>query len=148
MEGRRGIGLGMMTFEIMEHTADVGIIAYGQTLGELLANAAAGMFSIIAEMGEVLPKESAPLELTAGGVEELVHGWLSELNYRSIVREELYVSYSFSECSPTRVKAMVHGEKIDFERHMIYTEVKAVTWHELKVEHLPSGWRAQVIFDL
>ena len=53
----------MKRFELIEHTADIGLIAYGETLAEAFANAAYGMFSIIAELDAVRETESRNVEI-------------------------------------------------------------------------------------
>ena len=48
----------------------------------------------------------------------------------------------------TTVQGAIRGEKFDPARHTFYTEIKAVTYHELAVVRSTAGWRAQVIFDV
>src|SRR5256885_13017328 len=68
-------------YEEIEHTADVGIRAYGSTLNELFANAAEGMFSLIADLDSVKPVGAVEVLLAAEDVETLLLRWLSELLY-------------------------------------------------------------------
>ena len=71
----------MKRFELIEHTADVGLIAYGETLAEAFANAAYGMFSIIAELDAVQEVESHPVEISGDDIESLLFEWLNRLLY-------------------------------------------------------------------
>ena len=53
----------MKSYQLIEHTADVGLVAYGRTLAEAFGNAAYGMFSIIAELRRVREIESRQIEI-------------------------------------------------------------------------------------
>ena len=68
-------------FEILDHTADVGIIAYGADLKQAFANAAKGLFSLITELGDVEEALHRDIELTAADEESLLVDWLNELVY-------------------------------------------------------------------
>ena len=68
-------------FEVMDHTADVGIIAYGADMKEAFANAARGLFSLITELDDVEEAEFRDIEVSAPDQESLLVGWLNELIY-------------------------------------------------------------------
>ena len=69
----------MRKFKLIEHTADIGVVAYGQTLAEAYANTAYGMFSIIAELDNVQEVESRKLDLYEDDPEALLFEWLNRL---------------------------------------------------------------------
>ena len=71
----------MKRFQLIEHTADTGLVAYGSNLAESFANAAYGLFSIIAELDRVREVKSRLVAVTAGDVEGLLFNWLNELIY-------------------------------------------------------------------
>ena len=137
----------MHTFDLMDHTADVGIRAQGDTLAELLVACAEGMFSILVEGGE--PREGMAVEIAieADDAEELVHAWLRELLFR-FSAEGLFFRRFEIEASETRLRALCHGERFDPDRHHGGAEIKAVTYHAFRVEHGPDGWTADVLFDV
>ncbi len=137
----------MGTFELLEHTADVGLRARGATLAELLAAAAQGMFSILVEEGGVAERQAVEVEVEAADAEELVHGWLRELLYRFSADGLVFGRFEVEEATPRRVRAVCHGEPFDPDRHQ-GTEIKAVTWHDFRVEQTPEGWVAEVLFDI
>ncbi len=68
-------------FEFIDHTADIGVIAYGADIKQVFANAARGLFSIITELDTVADKESRNIEITAPDLEALLVNWLNELIY-------------------------------------------------------------------
>jgi SHS2 domain-containing protein len=134
-------------FEIFDHTADVGIIAYGADLPQAFANAARGLFSLIAELDDVKEVSHRDIEVTASDEESLLVAWLNELVYRFDTEGIIFKRFDISQLSSTHLKARGYGEKIDTSRHRLKTEVKAATYHMLKVEK-SDGFRVQVIFDI
>ncbi len=136
------------SFEPIDHTADVGYRLFASSLLELFAVAGRALFDAITELDSIQPQFERKIEAEAGDVEALLVAWLSELNYLCITELELYREFIIEEISTTAVRATVRGEKIDPARHVIQTEIKAVTYHELYVRQTESGWEAQVIFDV
>jgi len=132
----------------IDHTADLGIKVFGRTLAELFENAAFGLFDNIANLEKVNPNSEFRVEVQATDREALLVNWLSELNYLFLTRKELFGSFHIREIDDEYLTATVEGEKLDLDRHEIYTEVKAVTYHKLYVKESALGWEAQVIFDL
>jgi SHS2 domain-containing protein len=135
-------------FEILEHTADVGIVAHGGTLEEMFANAAAGMFALMADLDRVRPLDERRIALEARDREGLLVRWLTELLYYLDAEEMLFSRFAVEEVSDTRLRARAWGERIDRERHRLHFGVKAVTRHMLEVAAEDGGYRAQVLFDI
>jgi Archease protein family (MTH1598/TM1083) len=74
--------------------------------------------------------------------------WLSELNYRRITEHRLFRQFEVIQMDEESLVAVVRGEKLDPARHEIFTEIKAVTFHAMRIERSDRGWEAQIIFDL
>ena len=139
----------MMRYEIVEHTADVGLRAFGEDLKALFANAAVGLFDlIVADLGTVRPEQAVSLTVEADDVEELLAAWLRELLYLCNAERWLFSKFEVLDIAPERLEAKCWGEAHDVSRHAWEMEVKAVTYHQLRVERMETGWRAQVIFDI
>ena len=141
----------MKEFEILEHTADIGIAAYGKTKREVFVNAAKGMYNIITEdKREFKGNFSHYIKLTAGNLENLLVAWLSELLYLSETKLVVFNRFEIKELSDYQLTGKVFGKRIYQSGHKIKREIKAVTYHRLEVkEDKESGlWRAQVIFDI
>ena len=134
-------------FDILDHTADVGIIAYGASLNQAFANAARGLFSIITDLDDVEEALSRDIEVTAPDQESLLVAWLNELIYRFDVENILLNRFDIARLDSTRLKARAYGEKVDSSRHELKTGVKAATCHMLKVEKT-NGYQVQVLFDI
>ena len=141
----------MKGYEYIEHTGDIGIRAYGSTLEELFTNAAQGLLEAIADLSTVDATMPTEIEVSAKSLEELMVSWLDELNFRHEVEEIFFQRVEIGAIyeAPYRLVALAYGEPVDFAKHVVYTEIKSVTYHQLMVEHTPDNrWVAQVIFDL
>ena len=135
----------MKRFEELDHTADAGIRAYGKTLDELFANAAAGMFSLITDLETVRPVGEVEVRVHAEDVKALLFDYLSELLVLHET-EKLVFSEFDAKVRDLAVDARVRGERIDRGRHRLHMSIKAVTYHEMIVN--PDQGIAQVIFDI
>jgi SHS2 domain-containing protein len=117
------------TFTFLEHTADVGIVATGATLGEALAWAAKGMFSAIADLDRVVPRKRLEVSVISSDSSALVVDWLNELLYRYEAEGFLPREFDVTlDDTGTGLHAQCWGEPIDLERHEILTSVKAATY--------------------
>ena len=134
-----------MRYEELEHTADVGIRAYGKSLGELFANAAEGMFSLIADLRKVKPVGQVEIRLSADDLATLMVRWLTELLYLHETQRLLLRSFAV-RIEGTAMRAKARGEAIDKDRHELGLVIKAVTFHNLRVD--PEAGIAEVIFDI
>jgi SHS2 domain-containing protein len=115
-------------FQIIEHTADAGIRAYGKTKEEMFKNAALGMFSIMANLKNIKLQESIDLEVEAENIEELLVAWLRELLYRSEAKGIVFKEFSFQYFEDVRLGAHCYGERINSKKCRLKTEIKAVTF--------------------
>jgi SHS2 domain-containing protein len=134
-------------FDILDHTADIGIIAYGVDLKQTFANAATGLFSLITDLDKVVEVTYRDIELTAPDMESLLVDWLNELVYIFDVENMLFKRFDISQLDQNWLKARVYGEKVDAARHEIKLGVKAATYHMLQIVS-NNGYQARVIFDI
>ena len=134
-------------FEIVNHTADVSIIAYGTDMSQAFANAARALFNLITELEDVEEILYRDIELTAPDQESLLVEWLNELIYLFDTEHILFKKFDITELNSTRLKARSYGEKVDSSKHRLKTEVKAATYHMLKVDK-DNGCKVQVLFDI
>jgi len=139
----------LKNYEFIDHTADIGIRVKGRDLKGLFLNAAEAMFDIIAEppvsvQGKQIIKTN--VDLKADNSEELLVAWLSELLSLSYAKELIFYGFEIKQMDKNSLQAEASG--INTEDCEIKTEIKAVTYHELKIEKTGSGWQAQIIFDV
>ncbi len=137
-----------MTYETFEHTADLGLRVRAADLDELFADAARGLFEMIVPLlASVRPVESVDIEVAGEISELLLFDWLNELLYTYETRRLLLVEFDVT-LSDSGVTATCRGEPIDLARHQLDHEVKAITYHRLKLEQTDDGWLAEVIVDI
>lgn len=136
----------MRRFELIEHTADMGLVAYGHDLAEAFANAAYGLFSIMADLGRVQERESRQVELKEEDMEALLFEWLNYLLYVFDVEGLLLKRFDMERFDGSSLKATCHGEKYDPSRHQLKTGVKSATYHMMKVDGEKN--QVRVIFDV
>ena len=135
-------------YETFEHTADLGLRIRADDLDELFAEAGRALFSVIVEnLGEVRPVEEVTFEIEGEGHEELLRDWLAELLYTFHSEHWLLAEFDVKR-HRTGLTATAGGEPFDPKRHRLDAEVKAITYHGLKVEHDDDGWLAEVIVDI
>jgi SHS2 domain-containing protein len=131
----------------IEHTADVGIEAYGDSLKQAYVNAAKGLFSLIIDLRHVKIKTAKEINVTADSQEDLLVSWLNELIYIFDTEYLVLRKFNISHIDSNRLHATVYGEKIDPNLHQIKIGVKATTYHMLRINN-EDGYRVRVIFDV
>lgn len=138
----------MKPYEVFNHTADIGLRARGKTLKEAFENAARGMFSLIVSPEEVKRAKKRIVEIKAKDRESLLVEWLNELLYLFEAEELVFADFKIDGWDSKRwLKANVYGERIDLKRHQIEAQIKACTYHMLKIER-NKLWEIQIIFDV
>jgi SHS2 domain-containing protein len=139
-------------FEEIDHTGDLGVRVTADTLPRLFERAAEGTFRVLTDLEDVRPAVASSVEVRASDREALMVRWLSELNFRHTAHRQLYGAFAVSSVEARNgewvLEATVRGEPIDPARHVVHTEIKAVTFHGLEVQATDDGWTGQVIFDM
>ncbi len=137
-----------MPYETFEHTADLGLRIRADDLNTLFADAARGLFSIIVtDLDSIRPSESVSIAVEGDVSDLLLFDWLNELLYIYDVRRLLLGRFEV-EVGPSGLVATARGEPIDPARHALDHEVKAITYHGLKLEQQGGRWLAEVIVDI
>jgi len=136
------------TFEIIDHTADVGIVAYGADVEDLFSNAALAMFSLITELESIEEKLHFDLKVSSEDRDSLLVEWLNELIYLFDVEHILFNRFDIESLTYNQLKAACYGETFDPMKHKIKTGEKAATYHMLKLDKNGGGYKAQIIFDI
>jgi len=135
-------------FEILDHTADIGVIVYGEDLRTLFENAGEAFFHLITDLKKVKRRIEKRIDIGGESLDRLMVDWLSELLYLHDVESLLFKGFEVESVGEDGLRAIVKGEPFQEGVHVIKTEVKAVTYHQIEVRQENGRWRAQVIFDL
>jgi len=135
-------------WEVFEHTADLGLRARAEDVDGLFAEMARALFSVIVEdKDRVRPIQEKSVRISGDELDFLLFDWLGELLY-IFESERLLLSEFDVRVSDRGLEAACRGEPMNRTRHCMGHEVKAVTYHGLKVERAVDGWLAEVILDI
>ena len=135
-------------FELFEHTADLGLRVTASSLEELLTEAAQGLLAmLVANPDAIRPVQEKSFHLTAEDSSYLLFDWLSELLYAFEADKLLFSAFEL-KLNNNELSAICRGEPMDPSRHQMEHEVKAITYHGLKVAQTGNGWQAEVIVDI
>jgi SHS2 domain-containing protein len=135
-------------FEVLEHPADVGFLAYGATLEELFANAALAMLSLGWDLTGVAESQRRELHASGEDTEALLYAWLAELLAVADAEHLVFRRVEVTAIAAGQARGTAYGEKFDKARHRACTYIKAVTYNQISVVETPEGWRARVFLDV
>jgi protein archease len=154
----------MEKYEILDIAGDVGLRAFGESKQEVFVHAALGMYSLITNTDVLKDQKSITVSVESHALDGLLVSWLNELIFhfdaygfigKSIVVTEFTPSLTLplqgvgmSGDETFRIKATVHGEEFDPERHEGKLLIKAATYHRLKIEKKDHVWETEIIFDI
>jgi SHS2 domain-containing protein len=153
-------------WELVDHTADVMVRAYGSSREEVFEQAALATVSLIFDASTARPAERFPVEVSAPDEELLLAAWLNELLFLIEARRQVFARFEVEsieeEGMPTepgegvappgerqvRLRATAVGEAFDGRRHVVRSVVKAATLHDLSLREVPGGWEGHVLLDV
>lgn len=138
----------IMHYEIIDHTADFGIEVWGKDLKELFENAAYAMFDAITDTKELNALSEISVSVMGEDWPDLMVNWLRELLYLWTGKEQLVRIINITSISEYSLSANIKFDHFDPDRHSIKTELKAVTYHQIRVEKKDATWEAGIIFDV
>ena len=135
-------------FRILEHPSDVGIEATGASLNEAFENSARGLLSLIISKESVDPRQERFIELKSSDLPNLLVKWLSEILYLYDGDNFIVGEVEIERISPKGLEAIVRGESVDEARHPMNMDIKAVTYHQLKIREKRDGCLIRVFLDI
>lgn len=142
----------MGKFRFLEDVAiaDAAFEAQGKTLEELFATCALATFEVMANTKRVEPKEKIKIELEHEKIDNLLFDWLAELIYLKDAKEMFFGKFDLSIEKKNKyiLRGQVFGEKIDYKKHRVKVDVKAVTLHLFEVKKVRNNWKARIVLDI
>jgi SHS2 domain-containing protein len=138
----------MKRFEFIDHTADIGLVIYGEDLKALFENAGEAFFYLITDLKKVKLRTERRIEIGKEDLERLMVDWLTELLYLHEVENLLFKKFEVEYIGEHGLRARAKGQPFQEGVHVIKTQVKGVTYHQIEVGKENEGWRARIIFDL
>lgn len=135
------------SFEVLEHTADVGVRATGSSVEDVFLQATLGLLEITGTGAHAGPGERVDIEVTADDHGALLVDWLEEVLYLQDARDSVFVQVSVEKVDDGRARGWV--EIVGRDRELEGTAVKAITYHQLDVSPRADGsWTATVYLDI
>ncbi|NQU95312.1 MAG: archease [Candidatus Omnitrophica bacterium] len=138
----------MKKYEQIPHTSDIALRVYGKDLKELFANAAYGMFDIIADLEGLKESVSIDVSLKAPSKEELLVSWLDELLYSFYTKGIIFFKFDIDSINKEELVAKAHGRHVGENRNRLKSEIKAATYHDLEIKEERDGLNVQIVFDV
>ena len=135
-------------YEVIEHTADIGIRVKARDLSGLFKAAGLAIFELSAQKLPTKDKQLHKISIGQKGadIEELFVNWLNELLSLSSAEGVIFEDLHIEKMENNEIDAVAIGS--DIKNYKVNTEIKAATYHELSVKNDKSGWTAEVIFDV
>ena len=135
-------------YELFEHTADLGLRIRAADLDALFTEAAQCLFTAVVEdLVTVQTVRKVDIQLAGDELEYLLFDWLRELLYHFDTEHLLFGKFEV-HVRDDGLTASAWGEPMDRARHNLEHEVKAITYHGLRVEKVGDQWEAEVIVDI
>jgi SHS2 domain-containing protein len=137
-----------LDYQVIDHTADLGIIVKGPDVRNLFILAAQAMTDLMVE-GDISDKTSIrDVSLQGEDFPDLMVRWLGEILYLFDGENLIVNSIKIKSISPTKLKSTLTLTSFEPEHHQVIREIKAVTYHQISVDKTKDGWQAKVIFDI
>jgi SHS2 domain-containing protein len=133
-----------MKYRELEHTADLAILVSGKDLSQLFANAAYGLFDVMADLTKPLSGARRSIRLRSPDVESLMVDWLNELIYLHDREGEIYNRFDIDFPSMEEISASVEGGRGEGSK----LHVKAATFNDLEIREVAEGFEARLVFDV
>jgi SHS2 domain-containing protein len=138
----------MKRYEQFPHTADIGVRVFGKDIKELFENAAFAMFDIVADLEGMTGDTVMKFELEAGDDEELLVAWLDELLYNFYTKQLIFYKFKVDKLQDGKLQASATGRPAAANRNRLKTEIKAATYHDLKIRNTAEGYSVEIVFDV
>ena len=135
-------------FEWLDHTGDVGIRVYGRDLREIFVYATKALREALVSGEGRRQKKPLVLDLFSDSSEILLLHFLKEILYFFETQKGLPLRLDIKKLEENHIVADVWTDLFDPRYHVLKTEIKAVTYHQLSVQKVGEGYRAEVIFDV
>jgi SHS2 domain-containing protein len=135
-------------FELVDHTADVAVHAWGESPERVFEQAALGMVSLAYDVATARPCERYAIRLQAPDRELLLAAWLNELLYLMEAHALVFAAFEVDHVGEQEMSAAAVGEAFDGRRHRTRGAVKGATLHDLSLRPTDRGWEAHVLLDV
>lgn len=143
-------------YKYLEHSTDAFVQAHGNSLEVLFGNCAKGLVNIMFEIDKVEDRQFSTITASGEDLENLLFDWLEKVLLKILI-DHIVVSRFSIEISKKNanveekkylLRARVGGEKVSYSKHNYKIEIKAITYHELKIKRIGPNYVATFLVDL
>jgi SHS2 domain-containing protein len=142
------LDLAGLKYKVIDHTADICVRVFGNSLEEIFVGSSKAMMEIITDVERVKPSREILIRARGENYEELLVRWLQEILYLHEAKKMVFKDFEIKIENRTRAVGKAYGEKIDLDRHEFYSSIKAVTYHNLKIISSKDKYRVDIVFDI
>ena len=135
-------------YELIDHTADFGIRVSASNAKNLFHNAAMALMDQLLEADTSIQQQTRQIRIEGNDWPDLMVNWLREILFLWVGEELLVRSVQIEALTDSKLSAQVKTEMFSPQHHVIKTEIKAVTYHQIQVADLDHQWEATIIFDI
>lgn len=138
----------MKNFEFFDHTSDVGVKAFGDTLDQAFENSALAVFELMTDTSRVKGERKFEVDIEGLDMENLLYRWieslLAEYDYSLTLFSKFQVKIYPDDF---KLHGIAYGERFDPKVHERRTVVKAMTYHELEIKR-NEHWTITFVVDI
>jgi SHS2 domain-containing protein len=142
----------LTAIEWLDHTADAGFRATGDSIEEAFCEAARACFSLMFAVDEIRPQTEHRVAVSASSLSELLVEWLSGLlaqkDLSGLVFSRFEVTIAGDDQRGFTATGRGFGETLDRDRHQPGTEIKGISYLGLDVSRRGEMWVVQVVVDV
>lgn len=135
-------------FELRDHTADIALYVWADSVEELFRRGAEGLYATIGELRVVPMDRTETIRLEANDLESLLHDFLAELNYRFDTKGERLSHFTFDRLDDTALEVTAKAAPVDGETSILDREVKAITYHDLSIVQRDGHYEVTIVLDI
>ncbi len=137
-----------MAYELIDHTADIGICVTESTVKDLFEISALAMFEQIADTTNLAGSHTKDIHVKGIDRPDLLINWLRELLWCWTIDNCLVSRVVINDMDNDHLSARIAYDEFDPQTHEILKDIKAVTYHGVSVDQTDAGWQATIIFDV
>ena len=135
-------------YELRDHTADIALHVWGDTLESLFRSAAEGYYAVVGDLKSCGATGTESLRINTTDVDGLLHDFLCELLFRFETGGLMLRDFVFERLDDTGLQATAACDKVDTDASVFDREVKAVTFHDLSIIERDGRYEVTVVLDI
>ncbi len=133
-------------------TSDMAFLVWEKDLNAMFAFAVDALLNILIEdISAVRAQGRQCVRLEAEALDLLLYAFLDKILFYKDA-EALFLRVDTLEVEKQQgkyvLKAQLKGERIDLDRHELYLDIKAITFHQLEVSRRDDFWQTVVVVDV